>query len=295
MTQNGTETRALAKSNAPAVLAELDVMRPQLAQGMPAFLTVDRLMRVVRNAVQINPYLLQCDRRSLCLAVLSCAQLGLEPDGVMASLVPFGGKVTLIPGYRGYVHIARQSGEMSGNAIEAHVVFAGDDFDYGYGLDPWLKHKPKATKRTYAEVTEAYAVARFKDGSRLFEVMTKEQIDRIRQNVLAGKKNADKSPWHDVYTATEMARKSPVRRIAKYLPRPVQLLAMLDDAADAERSAHVEGGAVLYEPEAPEPVVRAGSTAKLDALAADGREPGDDGDAMDLLDDVAREDAKGAK
>ena len=43
-------------------------------------------------------------------------------------------------GYRGLIDLARRTGEIT--SVYAHEVYEGDEFEYSYGLDKDLKHKP---------------------------------------------------------------------------------------------------------------------------------------------------------
>ena len=79
------------KQESDNVRGLLEKMKGQFEMALPKHVTPDRLIRVALTAVQNTPKLLECDRRSLLSAVMTCAQLGLEPDGVLgqAYLVPF--------------------------------------------------------------------------------------------------------------------------------------------------------------------------------------------------------------
>ena len=79
------------KERIDTVRQQLEKMMPQMKMALPAHLTPERLLRVTMTAVQNNPKLLDCDRKSFFAAIMTSAQLGLEPDGVMgqAYLIPF--------------------------------------------------------------------------------------------------------------------------------------------------------------------------------------------------------------
>src|SRR5581483_7497984 len=129
-------------------------MKPQLEMALPRHLTAERLLRVAMTAVQNTPKLLECDRTSLYAAVMTCAQLGLEPDGVLgqAYLVPFAGRVQFIPGYKGLITLARNSGDVV--SISAHEVCKNDRFFYSFGLNERCEHVPADGDR--GEVTHFY-------------------------------------------------------------------------------------------------------------------------------------------
>lgn len=219
------------------IAAAIKEQKKNYVQVLPKHMDVERFSRVVIAAVAKTPQLLQCTPESVLTAVAQAASLGLEPTGVLGSayLVPYRTKVgdayktvcQLIIGYRGLIDLARRSGQIE--SIEAHVVREGDTFEVEYGLNPKLVHKPN-WENTDGELRFVYAVARLKGGAVQYEVMSKAQIDKVRDSSKAGKSG----PWVDHYE--EMARKTVVRRLAKYLPLSVEF----HDAIAAE-----EGGPVV--------------------------------------------------
>jgi recombination protein RecT len=245
MTSTELTTDKKAATPAATVRATLEQMKPQLAMALPKHLTADRLIRVAMTAVQNTPKLLECDRTSLLSAIMTCAQLGLEPDGVLgqAYLIPFkvAGtmRVQFVPGYKGLIALARNSGEVK--SISAQVVCEKDRFEYEFGLDEKLVHRPADGDR--GEMTHVYAIARFKDGGHHWDVMTRAEVERIRDNsqgykaALSASKKWNKpvnSPWVEHFD--EMAKKTAIRRIAKYLPMDVQKAAFI--AASYDTGAH---------------------------------------------------------
>lgn len=179
-----------------------------------AMLSADRFQRVALTEMRKNPDILKCTPASVMSSLVQAAQLGLEPGHKLglAYLIPYGKECTLIIGYRGLLALARRSGEIK--KLEAFLVYAGDEFDYWYGLDPGIKHRVIG-EPSAAAVKYAYAVCHFKDGTTQFEVMTRKQIDVIRD---MGRRNP---VWNQHYE--EMARKTVLRRICKYLPLSPEL------------------------------------------------------------------------
>lgn len=275
-------TQIDVKREVDSVRELLKRMEGELVAALPKHLTPERLMRVSVTALRQTPKLLECDRSSLFAAIFTAAQLGLEPDGVLghAYLVPFKGKVQFIPGYKGYLLLARNSGEIS--TIQAHEVCEGDEFDYAYGFNERLDHKVVAETRTWDTVTHFYAYAIFKDGGRIFEVMTRAQVEKIRNGssgYQAFKKGAIKeNPWNpkDDITSIQMGRKSLIRRISNYLPLSVQRAAAIDAAyergeyATTDKYGDVIPGELGDEPNTTASLPDSTTTGKLDALAANG-------------------------
>ena len=212
----------------------LERSKSQMEMALPKHMTADRLLRIAMTSVQKTPKLLDCTPQSLIGAVMQAAQLGLEPDGVLgqAYLVPYKATCQLIPGYKGLLKLARNSGELS--TIQAHSVHANDKFDFGYGLEPFLQHTPALSNP--GEVIAFYAVARLKDGGYQFEVMSKHQVDATRARSMA----ANNGPWVTDYE--EMGKKTVIRRLCKMLPASVELVTALslDERADAGLSQDID-------------------------------------------------------
>lgn len=213
MSTNGNGTAVTKRDN---LAAYLESKVKYMNAALPKHLTPERLARVAITAISSNPRLLECTRESLALALIEAGQLGLEPHGVMgqAYLVPYhNGRLKRYEaqfqiGYRGLIELARRSGDVT--KIEARVVREGDEFLYEYGLQPKLVHRPDPTSQ--GEMTHVYAIAWLKDAEPIFEVMTREEVERIRRR----SKAAGSGPWVTDYEA--MARKTAVKRLAKYLP-----------------------------------------------------------------------------
>ena len=60
--------------------------------------------------------------------------------------------------------------------FSAHVVRPEDDFDYQYGSDQFLRHKPARKYADSKKWTHAYAIAEFANGGCQFEVMNYDEI-----------------------------------------------------------------------------------------------------------------------
>lgn len=212
-----TVSQALVqKQNTLANLIERQ--KSEIARALPRHLDPDRLARIATTVLRQTPGLASADPASFLGALMTCAQLGLEPGPLgHAYLVPFKDnrtgrtEVTFIPGYRGLVELARRSGQVQ--SVQARVVRDGDNFAYSFGLDPKLDHQPAGT---LGEVTHAYAVVRYKDGGMDFDVMTRAEVDAIRGRSRA----SEKGPWKTDYA--EMAKKTVLRRLLKTAPMSVE-------------------------------------------------------------------------
>lgn len=214
----------------------LEKMKPQIQLALPRHVSPDRMLRIVLTTVQRTPKLLECTRESLLGCIVQCAQLGLEPDGLLghAYLIPFYNRrenrmeCQLIVGYKGLLKLARQSGEIA--SISARVVHEKDVFEFEYGLEEKLRHIPSMDEDTGAPVY-AYAIFRLKDGSHHFDVMSAREIRAIRKR----SKSGESGPW--VTDEEEMWKKTVLRRASKMSPASIEdrmaRAISLDEKADA--------------------------------------------------------------
>jgi recombination protein RecT len=209
-------------------------LKPQMRAALPKHLSPERMVRIITTTLRRTPRLLECTPVSLAGAIIQSCQLGLEPDGFLGEfyLTPrrIQGiwNVVGITGWRGMAKLARQSGDV--DWIMAHAVYKGDDFTYEYGDTPKLVHKPGTGPQLDSEITHFYAVARLASGSPLFWVMTKAEVDQVRDRYAAAK---DDGPWVAHYAA--MGCKTALRRLCKHLPQSTSLgrAVALDEAAEA--------------------------------------------------------------
>ena len=230
----------VAAKKAPDVAQLLKSQLAEIKRALPTHLSPDRFARIALTELRKNPQLTQCDPFSFLGAVIQCAQLGLEPGNGLghAYLIPFKNRklgVTecqFIPGYKGLIDLCRRSGQI--DSISARVVYEKDFFEFEYGDDERIKHRPYVVPvddegkpmGDAGRIMFVYAIAKLKDGGVQREVMTREQIMRVRDR---GNTNP---VWETDFD--EMARKTVVRRIVKYLP----VSASLSTAISADNSAY---------------------------------------------------------
>lgn len=209
----------------PPTLAQLiEQMKPQIARALPKHLDADRMARIALTTLRQTPALARCTPDSFLGALMTCAQLGLEPGPLgHAYLVPYGQNVTFIPGYRGLIDLARRSGHIE--SLIAREVYEHDEFDVAYGLDDTLTHKPKVLGER-GNVVAYYAVAKYVGGGHSFIVMSRDDVEKIRKR----SKAKDSGPWQTDYDA--MAKKTCIRQLAKFLPLSVEFAqALAQDGA----------------------------------------------------------------
>lgn len=183
----------------------------EIARALPSVLTPERFSRMVMTAITQTPKLAECTPQSFIGAMLTAAQLGLEPNTPLgqAYLIPYGGKCQFQLGYKGLIDLAHRSGEMQ--SIEARVVYENDVFEYELGLEPKLIHKPAAMNR--GKAIWYYAIYHLKNGGYAFEVMSREDVE---QHARKYSKSFGNGPWQTEFD--EMAKKTVLKKLLKYAP-----------------------------------------------------------------------------
>ena len=204
-------------------LLSQDNIKTQIAKALPAICKPERFMRIAVTAITKNPKLAECTQTSLMGCLLDLAQLGIEADGRRAHLIPYGKTCTLIIDYKGLVELVKRGGDVV--TIHADKVCKNDDFVVDMG--EIKKHQIDYT-RDRGEAYAYYAYAKMKDGSLQTEVMTKEEVETIRQS--SNGKNS--TPWTQHFD--EMGKKTAFRRLSKWLPMLPEIAQKVDEVDKME-------------------------------------------------------------
>ena len=209
------------------IFSIIEKSKPQFELAAPKGANVDRNVRALVTLLKSTPALQKCEPASLMSCALRVMDLGLELNQSLGHcyLVPFSNQATLQIGYKGLLNLAKRSGEISN--ITAREVYSNDKFSFCYGTDDSLVHEPSLKDR--GELIAVYAIAKMKDGSSQFEVMSKDDVEKIRNT----SKMKNSMPWTQFYG--EMARKTVIRRLFKYLSISVEMneAIAIDELADA--------------------------------------------------------------
>lgn len=249
----------------PTLSQLIEQMKPEIGRALPKHLNADRMARIALTLIRQTPKLAQCTPESFLGALMTASQLGLEPGPLGESyLVPYGNQVTFIPGYRGLVKLAWNSGQLKN--FDAHVVYENDDFDYEYGLTPFLRHKPTRGER--GKVTDVYAVATLQNGGSAFVVMSLEDVAAIRKR----SKASSAGPWVTDWEA--MAKKTAVKQLIRWLPLSTEMQ-QVNQAAQLDGTVRNFEAATPQVEEAVVSYVDAEDNAAIDPAPATTDEPYD--------------------
>lgn len=234
----------------------LTAMTPQFAAALPKHVAPEKFVRVVMTAVQMNPDLVNADRRTLYAAASRAAQQGLLPDGREGAIVTFGGKAQWMSMVAGLMKLVRNSGEISTWSVQA--VYANDHFDYELGDNERIVHRPAMKDR--GDFVGAYSIVTMKDGEKSREFMGVDEINAIRQRSRSG----SSGPWKTDYA--EMAKKTVIRRHSKRLPMSTDLDPSLLGDDDFEPASQESAPPAAPSEAAP----RRRGASRLDAVAQAG-------------------------
>ena len=202
----------------------------------------ERFTRICLTAMRQTPKLAQCEPASILGAMMTCAQLNLEPNTPqgLAYLIPYDRECQFQVGYKGLMQLMYRSGAIA--SFNADVVYRQEVeqglFEYESGISPRISHKidllnPEARTGKPEDVIAAYAAVVLKTGEPIVRLVTKMEIDQARAL------NRGNSPaWRDHYAA--MAIKTAIKRLSAWLPVTKVADAFAAEAATAPAEAVVE-------------------------------------------------------
>jgi recombination protein RecT len=229
--KNTAGAKAVAKQNSKA-LTKTDsfnsLLRTELAgqfktikSVVPKHLTPERLARIGMAATSRNPGLMECTPESIVGAIVSCAQMGLEPNLIGHSyIVPFYNSKTgkkeaqFQIGYKGWIDLVHRTGAVS--EIYAHTVHLNDRMSFKLGLDKDLTHDYDLGVDR-GPIVAFYACYKLKDGGKGFVLMSKEEIDIHRKKY---SKTGGSGTWVSAYE--EMAQKTVIKKLVKFMPVSIE-------------------------------------------------------------------------
>lgn len=199
---------------------------------------IERVKREISFAVQAinrSAQLQKCSKDSLLQAVLNVSNVGLtlNPAAKEAYLIPRYSSLTrsmeagLDPSYIGLVKLLTNTGSVT--SMVCQIVYSADRFelDLANNHNPVI-HRPELSSAKKGDIIGAYTLATLCDNTRQVEWMDVAEINEIRERsetYKAYKANKIQScTWASDFG--EMARKTVIKRIYKYLPRSEKAAAL---------------------------------------------------------------------
>ena len=244
--QQQSMQRVPARQNQLSVENQIVAMKGEFARAIGGSTPAEqqkraeRFARVCVTAFRQNPELQKCSPVSILGAMMTCAQLQLEPNtpAGLAYLVPrWNSKLRSMEcqfqcGYRGLLELMYRSGAVA--SFNADVVFRQEIeaglFQYVSGVRPSIEHRIDlldngARTGRSEDIVAAYACAVLKSGEPVIRVVTRREIDEAM--AMSGGKAGPSAVWKSHYAS--MAIKTAIHRLAKWLPTT-----RVDEALEAE-------------------------------------------------------------
>lgn len=215
--------KLVEKKERPKTLAGwINSMKPEIERALPKHIDADRIARIAITAIRTNKDLQSCEPMSFIAALMQASQLGLEPNTPLgeAYIIPYKDKgipsARFEVGYKGLLSLAHRTGEYQ--TIYAMEVYANDEFDYAYGLEPYLTHKP--AEEPEGEPVRYYAVYHLKNGGREFRVWSRKKVEQHADKYSMAFKRGWTSPWKTDFDS--MAKKTVLKDLLKYAPKSIE-------------------------------------------------------------------------
>jgi recombination protein RecT len=221
-------TQVAQQSSQPKIISLLksEEMVKKFAEVVPSYMTPERMLKVSLLTMNRTPKLQLCTVSSTLNALMSCAAMGVEPDGRLAHLIPYGKDCQLIIDYKGLIALARRNGVEN---IAADVVCENDVFEWQRDDDGLhFKHQVDWRKER-GPVFATFCIWK-ENGQFDGEVMQISEVEAIRKRSRSG----ESGPWKTDYN--EMVKKTVVRRASKKWPLTAEVAQALehDDPIDGK-------------------------------------------------------------
>jgi len=201
--------------------------------------------RFALEAIARNDYLQKCSVNSLTAALLNVAVMGLtlDPSRGHAYLIPRKIKASdaypvcmATPSYKGLEYLAKLTPEVAN--IQTELVCENDPV-FEQGMDragPYIEHK--VARKDRGEVTHAYTVTFYANGTRNVEVMSREELDQCKAAAKAANKGNLPASW--AYWESELQKKCCTRRASKHWPISSARISKAIEAMDKAEPMDIE-------------------------------------------------------
>lgn len=197
-------------SSSANVSAYLEKAKSKLAEACGSMFSPEKVIKICAALVanSENNALLGCSIESFYTALIDALNAGVLPLMGRAYLIPYKGKCTFMLGYQGMLDIAARQGITA----RAYAVCDKDEFSYVVGDSETLLYKPSLDSVRDREHLKAVFCRVQTRETVTYELMSKDEVEAVRKT----SKAANTGPWVNHYI--EMAKKTVVRRAAKYWP-----------------------------------------------------------------------------
>ena len=219
--------------------------REKIIETVGSQIRADRFTNVCLLAMDKDSKLKACSPASFFRAMLTCAELDLDPNTPqgLAYLIPYYNNKTrqyecqFQVGYKGLMQLMYRSGMVA--SFNADVVYRQEvesgAFRYESGVRPSIEHRINLLKDDVRtgdpkDIVAAYAAVVLKTGEPIMRLVTRKDIDYARSL------NQGNAPaWASHYAA--MAIKTAIKRLASWMPQTERLAQAIEIDSQADRES----------------------------------------------------------
>lgn len=174
---------------------------------------------------KINP-------ETIPVCLTKAAYLGLDFFNGECYAIPYGGNLTFQTDYKGEIKLCKRYSKKKIKDIFAKVVRQGDFFmEEVDGGKQNVQYRPKPFSNE--QMIGAFAIVVFEDGSMMYDTMSSEDIENVRNTY---SKMKDSQAWKS--STGEMYKKTVLRRLCKLID--------LDFDNIEQQKAYEDGGDVVF-------------------------------------------------
>ena len=168
---------------------------------------INDMLRDTKKKTELN----KINPSSVPVCLAKGAYLGLDFFNGECYAIPYGGEIKFQTDYKGELKLCKKYSKNPIKDIYAKVVREGDFFEEEItNGNQSVNFKPKPFSDE--EIIGAFAVVLYKDGSMMYDTMSKKEIDHTRETYSKAKNS---QAWNDSYG--EMAKKTVLRRLCKLI------------------------------------------------------------------------------
>ena len=215
--------------------------RNEIEKALPPGLTIKKFQQTIYLACKKNPGILDCTQKSIYLALMEAATMGLDPSiSNSCFFIPRRNKgvleLSVQVGYRTIINWIMNTEEIKD--INVFVVYEGEVFEIRGGTEAGITHEinPEVEK-SWKTIKFVYGVATTVKGGKIWRYLDKAGIiarrSRAKTEVI----------WRE--WPIEMTLKTGLIYLSKYLPMNTELSGVLDkQEAEITGSEHLSADKV---------------------------------------------------
>lgn len=207
---------------------QLEKLLTSKAEALPKDFNQTRFMQNCMTVLQDTKGIEKVQPITIARTMLKGAFLSLDFMNKECYAIPYGNSLQFQTDYKGEVKLAKKYSTNPIKDIYAKLVRKGDFFEEEIKEgQQYINFKPIPFNTD--EIIGAFAICFYRDGSMIYDTMSKEEIEKVRKNY----SKAPNSPsW--VKSPGEMYKKTVLRRLCKMIS--------LDFDSIEQQKAYEDGG-----------------------------------------------------